>query len=179
MRPFSIFSGTAIGILLIFIGLTAILKTFNIDIPFVRIFIGLLIIYVGATILFGGTLINIDQNTIIFSNKTFKITDYSEDEYNIIFSSGVIDLSELTINDYHKEIEINTIFSSSSILLDSKMPINLKVSSAFGVAEMPNGNKISFGDYDYTNIKEDDNYTLNLKSSVVFGSSTIKYIKWI
>ncbi|MCF8009220.1 MAG: hypothetical protein K9K32_05595 [Halanaerobiales bacterium] len=177
MKSFSIFSGTTIGILLIFIGLTAILKTFDIEIPFVRILIGLLIIYVGVTILFGGTLIDIDHNTIIFSNKTLKVTDFNEDEYNIIFGSGVIDLSELPIQNHHKEIEINTIFGFSSVLLDSKKPIRLDVSSVFGIAETPDGNKINFGDYEYTNIKKNDNYILNLKSSVVFGNSKIKYSK--
>jgi hypothetical protein len=177
MRVNNLFGGTFIGVLLVLVGLAALLRSFNIDVPFGRLIIGLLIIYVGAAILFGGGIIIPDGNTAIFSSTNIRVTDQINDEYTVIFGSGVIDLRDIKSDEVEKNIEINTIFGASEILLDSNKSVRMDVSSAFGRASMPDGNIITFGDYKYNNISEEDNNIVNIEVSTVFGSTNIRNIR--
>src|SRR6056297_3591259 len=125
MRINNLLGGTFLGVLLVLVGLAALLRSFNINIPFGRIIIGLLIIYVGIVFLLGGGIFIPDGNTIVFNSSNIKVNDNVESEYNIIFSSGIIDLTDLNPVDIKNEIEINTIFGYSEILLDSKKNISI------------------------------------------------------
>ncbi|SRR6056297_307616 len=176
MRVGNLFGGTLLGIILILVGLSALLRSYNIDIPFGRIIIGILIVYVGIVILFGGSLFNTDENIILFGDSNIKVVDLVEDEYNIIFGSGVIDLRDVNLDNINKEIEINTIFGSSEVLLDSTKAIRIKGSSVFGQLKLPNGNSVSFGDLNYNNISNQEDKVIYLKSSVVFGESKIRFV---
>ena len=176
MRVGNFFGGTLLGIILILVGLSALLRSYNIDIPFGRIIIGILIMYVGIVILFGGGLFNTDENIIMFGDSDIRVTDIVEDEYNIIFGSGVIDLRDVNLEDLNREIEINTIFGSSEVLLDSTKAIRIKGSSVFGQLKLPNGNSVSFGDLNYNNITNQEDKVIYLKSSVVFGESKIRFV---
>lgn len=177
MRVNNLFGGTFIGVILVLVGLAALLRSFNIDVPFGRLIIGLLIIYVGAAILFGGGIIIPDGNTAVFSSTNIKVADQINDEYSIIFGSGVIDLSDIDSAAVNKEIKINTIFGASEILLDSNKSVRMNVSSAFGRATLPDGNTITFGDYKYNNISEEANNIVNIEVSTVFGSTDIRNIR--
>ena len=70
------------------------------------IIIGVLIIYVGIVILFGGSVFNTDENIVMFGESDIRVTNFIEDEYNIIFGSGVIDLRDINLENLDKEIEI-------------------------------------------------------------------------
>lgn len=177
MRINNLLGGTFLGVLLILVGLAALLRSFNIDIPFGRIIIGLLIIYVGVVFLLGGGIFIPDGNTIIFNSSNIKVTDNAENEYNIIFSSGIIDLTDLNPADAKDKIEINTIFGYSEVLLDSKKNISIDLSSVFGKATAPDGNTVTFGDYKFTNNVSESLSVIRIKSSTVFGGSEIKYIE--
>ncbi|MGM0446040.1 MAG: LiaF domain-containing protein [Bacillota bacterium] len=177
MRVGNLFGGTLLGIILILIGLSALLRSFDINIPFGRIIIGILIIYVGIVILFGGSVINTDENIVMFGESNIRVGDFIEDEYNVIFGRGVIDLRDVNLENLDNRIEINTIFGSSEVLLDSSKPIRIDASSVFGQVRLPNGNSVSFGDLKYNNITDETNKTIYLKSSVVFGESKIRFVK--
>ena len=177
MRFNNLLGGTFLGVLFILVGIAALLRSFNIDIPFGRIIIGLLIIYVGVAILVGGGIFIPEDNVIIFSNSNIKVVNNIENEYTILFGSGTIDLTDINLENVSNQIEINTIFGASEILLASDKPIRIEASSVFGKATVPNGNYVSFGDLDYTNITtEEDNY-INMKVASVFGGTNIRFVK--
>lgn len=98
---------------------------------------------------------------------------YSFREYNLIFSDGKVDLSGFTPQG-RSATKINTIFSSGTIRINSQTPVVLKINSAFGNAEMPDGNSIHLGNYNYaTKSFQPDSDYLEINASVVFGALNI------
>ncbi len=172
MRPF-FFSGFFWGIIFILLGISAILKTFNIYIPLFRVFFALFFIYIGISILTGGTIFKHHHNTSFFSDTEINISNNLEDEYNIIFGQGTIDLTEISL-DKNRYIETNTIFGKGVIKIKSDTPIRIKVSSAFGSATLPNNNSITFGETQFKSkdLAEGENY-VTIDANVVFGALEI------
>lgn len=177
MRFNNLLGGTFLGVLLILVGIAALLRSFNIDIPFGRIIIGLLIIYVGVAILVGGGIFIPEDNVTIFSNTNIKVIDNIENEYTILFGSGTIDLTDINLENLNNQIEINTIFGATEVLLASDKPIRMEVSSVFGKATIPTGNSVSFGDLSYNNVTDEDEKFINLKAAAVFGGTNIRFIR--
>ncbi|MFW6014904.1 MAG: hypothetical protein ACOCZT_02385 [Halanaerobiales bacterium] len=170
------FSEIFFGGLLILIGILAILRSFDFNIPIFRVVIALIFIYIGISILFGNHFIfnQINDNTVLFGNSDMKIVEIEkDDEFNIIFSSGIVDLRKLDITET-QSIEINTIFGSSEVLLNPDIPVDIEGSSAFASLRLPNGNSISFGDTKYKSANDESKPFLKIKSSSVFGSMDIR-----
>ncbi len=171
-----LFTGTFWGIVLILFGISALLRSFNINIPVIRIIFGLIIVYVGISILAGGSVFTTGDNNVIFSDINIRVTDKIEDEYNIIFGNGIIDLREISPDNYGKKVEINTIFGASQILINPNTPISLEASAVFGRATAPDGSTVSFGDYSYRGGSTDDNNPLKIEANAIFGSLDIRNI---
>lgn len=170
-----LFSGFFWGIVLILLGLSLIIKViFNINLPIFRIGFAVLIIYVGIKILVGGRLCCFDNNFPVFNDTSVELKDLKNNEYNVIFGKGVIDLSKASIQDKKIDIKINTVFGEGIVKINPELPIKIFVNSAFAEARMPDGNRISFGNYTYTSktFKEDAKH-LKINASVVFGSLKI------
>lgn len=161
------------GILLIVIGVILLLKyILNINIPVFRTILGVLFIYIGITIIIGGTGIK-DKSNIIFSSGRIKGSSIQR-EYNIIFGSGTIDLSDIEIIDETKKIEVNTIFSQGTIIIKEGTPVVIKASSAFAQARTPDGVNINFGDTTYKPKDFDSSKPyIEIDANVVFGNLEI------
>ena len=71
-----IFSGTFWGIILILFGISIFLRSFDIIVPFLRIIFGLFVIYVGITILSGGSIFTDDPNSAIFNEIAIKLSEH-------------------------------------------------------------------------------------------------------
>ena len=171
------FTGTFWGIILILFGISIFLRSFDIIVPFFRIIFGLFVIYIGITILSGGSILTDDPNSAIFNEIDIKVTDEVNDDYNIIFGDSIIDLTDISVENINKEIEINTVFGSSEILVNSETPIKFKLSSVFGRATTPDATTITFGDYNYISGSEDsDDDLVEIDADVIFGSMEIKNI---
>lgn len=172
-----LFTQTFWGVVLILFGISAILRSFNINIPFFRIFIAFLFIYFGISLMVGGPTFHRsyrDGSTAIFSNVKISAQDITEDEFSIIFGSGELDLRNMEA-DRIKDIEINVIFGSGTVVLDRDQLAEINVSSAFGSAKMPDGNNISFGEYIYRSpaLESGDSPNFIVDGSVVFGELTV------
>ncbi|WP_408956271.1 hypothetical protein [Natroniella sp. ANB-PHB2] len=167
-------SGLFWGVLLILFGISSILKSFNIHLPFFRIIFSLFFIYLGLTILLGGPIFRTDKNTVLFGERRIAVTDEIDKEYNVIFSSGEIDLSNLELEN-NKRLEINTIFGSSVIKVNPNTPIRIVASSAFASIRMPDGDNVVFGESTYHSkgFEEKNNY-IEIEANVVFGSLDIE-----
>ncbi len=177
MRIGFLFTQTFWGVLLILFGISAILRSFNVNIPFFRIFIALLFIYLGISLMIGGPRFHQsyrDGSTAIFSNIKITAQDITDDEFSIIFGSGELDLRGLEA-DQVRNLEVNVIFGSGTVILDREQLAEIKVSSAFGSARMPDGNNISFGEYTYRTpgLEANINPNLTIDGSVVFGEFTV------
>jgi len=169
-----IFSGVFWGVIIILIGLSIILNVvFGIRVPFFRIAFALFLIWLGITLLTGGSFWSRARNKAIFEEKRIdSITPNSK--YDIVFGKGVIDLSKVILEDKVFKVEVNTVFGSGTIQIAPEIPAKIEVNSVFASASMPDGNSIAFGQYTYKsdNLKEDTSYLL-VRAHVVFGGLQI------
>lgn len=124
------------GVLLILWGLSLILRSFNIVWPLAKIFIAIMIIIFGIRLLLG-------NRSCIFSSKTHKHQSYSGikvdsgGDYNIVFASGTIDLTNLRPDS--RDLEINVIFGSAEVILPSNINFDIDATAVFGKNLVPKG----------------------------------------
>ncbi len=169
-----IFSGVFWGAIIVIIGISIILNViFGIHIPLFRIVFALFLIWLGITLLTGGSFWSKDKNKVIFEEKRIDAIKKGN-RYDVIFGKGVIDLSNVVLEEKVFKVEINTVFASNTIEIDSMMPAKIIVNSVFAGARMPDGNTIAFGQYTYKSdsLKEDTSY-LQVQANVVFGGLQI------
>lgn len=169
------------GIFFIAFGLIMVIEHFfPIHIPIFKILIATLFVYIGLKILFGSFGSNIEiskvssENQSLFSTTTFKFSP-SLKEYQVVFGKGTLDLTQADVSQTSIEIQFNTVFGDSEIIVNNKMPIRIESNTAFGSTRYPNKDITAFGKYIYTSdsYKEGQAH-LQINSNVVFGSLHIK-----
>lgn len=168
------------GVMLILLGVAIIIKVvFQINIPLGRLFFAFILIYFGVWFLMGGQWncpIQGNGNTVIFSESRINITNSSTSEYNVIFSRGIMDFTGVGLKSEEvARFQVNTIFGSGVIKLNSNIPAKIIFDSPFASVRLPNGNNITFGsNYAYTtpSFQENQGHLL-IKAVVVFGSLEI------
>ncbi|MGC8764518.1 MAG: hypothetical protein ACP5QT_01350 [Brevinematia bacterium] len=172
-----LWNGIFWGVVLIIFGLSVILKAvFHIDIPVFRLFVAFIFIYIGVKIIIGDKIIKpkATERDVIFSEGEFKYNSEKTKEYNIIFGSGKIDLSDVGELTENKVIKINTIFGGGSLILKKNTPFRLKTSVAFGGISFPEGEAIYFGEKELKQ-GEKSTYFMDVELNVVFGGFKIFY----
>ncbi len=169
-----VFSGLFWGLVIVLAGLSIILNVaFGLKIPFFRILFGLVLIYIGVSMLIGTRVRVRTHNTTVFDESTMEVTKAGE--YNVIFSRSVIDLTRLELKPGRNKVEVNTVFGAAVLKVDPATPVRLRASAAFAGARMPDGNTLSFGDYKWhSDSLNDSTPFLDIEASVVFGSLEIK-----
>ncbi len=167
------------GTLLIVFGISAILRSFNINIPLFRIVLALLLIYVGVSLLLGHKLtFEGNENITIFNESYYSFKDIKNREINVIFGKGIVDLTDYNFKGNNiNELEINSIFSTTEIRISKNNPVKITASSAFASVTMPDKSSIVFGETTY----ESSNKTVNgedlsIKSNSVFANLDIIFI---
>ncbi len=169
-----LFSSFFWGAVVILFGLSIILNAvFHIRIPVFSIIIALIFIYLGLKILFGSFGIKTSKNTVVFSTSDMKCRNKNE-EYNIIFGKGSIDLSEIELEDEHLNFEVNVVFGRGDVLIDPAKPFIIKVSSVFSGAHLPDGNVAAIGNNSYVSPSyvKGEKY-ISVHADVVFGALNI------
>ncbi|MCK4357554.1 MAG: hypothetical protein KAW92_02190 [Candidatus Cloacimonetes bacterium] len=169
-----IFSSFFWGFIIILLGLSIIFRAiFHIRIPFFSLVFALIFIYIGLKILFGAFGIKATHNTIIFSDSKIE-AQKSDNNYNVIFGKGVIDLSNLSPIDRNIKVDVNTIFGEGIIKINPEIPTIIQVNSVFAGARMPEGSVAALGSSEYrTKSFIESKYYLKIKASVVFGELRI------
>ncbi len=168
-------AGLFFGILLILIGISLVLKVvFHVDFPVGKFLIAFIFIYIGIKILAGGSFKPFhpdgEENTVIFGEKKIKLEDLKYGEYNTIFGSCEIDLTDLDSLELDQRLNLNTIFGQTTLLLSEDNSVEIEAETVFGNSELPNQTASFFGDVNYSNAKVEDEKPLKIKSDVVFGS---------
>ncbi len=178
MRMGFIFSEIFWGLLLVVLGLAAILRSFDIHIPIFRLIVAFFLIYLGVSMLLGTPMFDFNYRdagpgNVIFREAQITAEDFREDEINFIFGSGEVDFRGIPAEEIQTR-EINVIFGSTTLILDPEQLVEFDISSVFGSARLPDGNSISFGDYNYRSPGlEAETAELMMDLSVVFGSLEI------
>ncbi len=160
------------GIILIALGLSIIFKViFGISV--FRIVIAAAFILLGILILVGKPSFNSnrDGSDVIFGEKTYKLSQIQNIEYNTIFGKTVYDFRDIdSLPPGKSKLKFNTIFGSTEILLPSNIPVHIKADAVFSAAKLPNGNTVAFGNASYKSTAADtSSSSLYIETSVVFG----------
>jgi|GEM_PF-3702614 len=159
-----------VGLLLITTGIVLILKHyFHLNIPVVRTILALGLIYLGIIILWGGW--TVEKANMIAFNKGTLVIDEKNQEYNLIFSNGQIELPQGVTAQVSERKKVNVIFSNGELRISPGMPVLISVDSAFARTQFPDGAIVNFGSSTYRSkgYVEGEDY-LFIKSSVVFGN---------
>ncbi len=171
MRGGFLFSEIFWGLLLIVLGVSAVLRSFNINIPFFRVVLAFVLIYLGISMLLGGPFVRtVDDSTVIFGELRRSGSELTENEFTVIFGSGELDLRDLDL-EQTDFIEMNIVFGSGKLIIGREQLAEVRVSSAFGNALLPDRTSITFGDYTYLSpdLDRGDRPSLLVEGSVVFG----------
>lgn len=170
-----LFSSVFWGIFLLVSGLLLIIKyIFKLNMPFGRVIFGVFIICIGISLLFfkESSYSYKNANNIIFNNGNLVVSD-SDGDYNVIFSNGTVDLTQLKNNESTKRIKINSVFSKATVLIDSKQSYKFDINTAFGDTSSPDNKHYSFGEYNYTANPDSSQTPIDVETSTVFGSMDI------
>ena len=133
------------GVLLILLGITLLLNTaFGIHIPFFSLLFAFILIYIGMRILLGRRHWWHDRHA--FEDQHIDSVRPG-DHHEVVFGRSDIDLTHVVLQDKVHHVEINTVFGSSVVEVDSRMPVKILASAAFGAVHLPDGNATAFGEY--------------------------------
>jgi predicted membrane protein len=170
MRVGFVFNGIFWGGVLIVLGLLAIVKAvFHLNISLFRIGFALLIIYMGVSMLLSRPHFDVENNTVLFGDRQLFLAE--QDEYNVIFGRGSLDLSALNNQERTRQIGINVVFGEGEIKINPDLPMKIKVSSFLAMAELPDGNQVTMGEYTYqTPSYAEDPARIQVEANVVFGN---------
>lgn len=157
-----------IALLVIGTGLYILIRyALNINMPFIlytpifRMIIGMLIIFIGVYIIMGVYYVG------------DKLPKQKTENYNIYFKTSTIDLSNIQI-DRNKNININSVFSDTVVLINQNIQIHIKASSAFGSIIIPTGDSVSLGEMNFVIGNYDKILYLNVNAA--FAQIRVLYV---
>jgi hypothetical protein len=169
-----IFSGIFWGLVVILFGVSIILNAvFNIHIPFFRVILAILFIYIGIMVLTGGFKFNgkIDKNNVVFGDGTMQYGgDNPNKEFNVVFGRGTTRISDVQLTNGNIQVRISVVFGEGVVEIDTSLPMIIHTSAAFAEAVMPDKAIQAFGNSDWQSSSyTKDGKHLDIQASVVFG----------
>ena len=161
------------GVLIVLIGVLYIINNiFGVNIPVWDILWPVVIILIGISMLFKHRGIKIESE-VIFDEGDLEVSSESQD-YNTIFGKSTYDFRKVKLSKETINIEANTVFGSTEILIDEKIPMRIKASTAFGGVKLHDGNTVAFSEREYfTKAYKKGSPYVNVKVSAVFGGTEI------
>jgi hypothetical protein len=173
--------GLFIGILIVLIGLGIIINViFHIHIPIVKILFGLVLIYIGLRIIFGGwfsfPICHREWGNAVFHHRTYRGFSGDSKEYNAVFGKAVVDLRDIELKEKVTRVKINAVFGGAEVILNEKTPVRIKADAVFGGVQLPENivGALGTSTYQSKNFDENKNY-LCIEGSSVFGGMVIHY----
>jgi len=123
MKMMNLIDGIFWGILLIALGVWFLVRRYvPVNIPVIRIIIAVLFVYLGVRVLVRGPSVR-EKNTVVFSQSEMSYgTGEKGNEYNMIFSSGSVDLTGIPVGERSVSAEVNVIFGSGTLRLSPTVP---------------------------------------------------------
>ena len=176
-----IFRETYWGALIILAGVLLIIRNvFKIDLPVMGIIFPIFIITLGISLIggFRGESWHWSGGkSTLFSDQQFdNIT--GDEHYSVVFGKGSYDLRNLRPTDKDINVDISCAFGGVEIFINPAVPMRIRVSSAFGGGQMPDGHTVAFGQRTYkTPGYLDGAPCVNVKASTAFGGIEIREMK--
>lgn len=166
------------GLVLIIIGISLIVKVvFKVDFPIMKVLFAFFFIYLGVKILagnFGVSKFKTGPNDVVFGESGFVHRQSVPGQQNVVFGKGVFDFRNLNDSVLPAQVQINTVFGNSEILINKATPVVIKVDAAFAGAFLPNQNSTVLGSSNYQSPGLDVTKPyLTIKADAVFSSLRI------
>ncbi len=165
------------GIVFLVIGAVILLNVvFGIHLPIFRILFGLFFVSMGVKIMTGGSWGSCStkhewsdnlKGRIVFSNGKSSPKDLGEledREFNVVFGSGELDLTQTQISEGMNSLEVNTVFGESTVKIPASLAIEPEVNSVAGSLSLP----------PEAEGKSESTKRLKLKLNAVFGSIRVR-----
>jgi hypothetical protein len=129
------------GMVLILCGFSIILNILlGINLPVFRFLVAGFLLYGGILLLTGG------KSSVWHCKK--KVSSSACEEHTRCFSSGAVDLRNVTLNNSQGSptcVVVQSTFSNTKILLSQSIPTNIIIQAAFSHVVMPDNSSFSFG----------------------------------
>lgn len=170
----------ALGVLLL------VQHIINVDLPLMRIFLGLFVVYIGLKMIFGSFGIEINgakvkkvatDTEFVFSSGNFKFNehDHVNKRFSTVFGNSNLDLSDVSKLTSEDKIKIENVFSKTKIKTPADYELNIKSNIAFGSVKVRGQKLGALGEIDYkTPNYENSVKKLNLVIDSVFGEVEIE-----
>jgi len=160
------------GGLVVFIGLSIILRAVGVKFPLFSFALGLFFLWLGASII-----VNAVNRTrargVAFDDAKVEVTGDAS-EYSTVFGRSDVDLTTTRPEGSSRKVEVDAVFGAAVVRIDPNVPMRIQASAAFGSVRLPDGNSVAFGDMNYqTRAFKPDSACIVLKASAVFGSVEI------
>lgn len=169
------------GAIIVLFGLSIILKeVFSFNIPVFKVVFGLFLIYLGGKTLYNafgqGRLSKEGEGrSVVFGRSSiapeFLSGSYS---YDNVFGSQFIDLSQTRLENDFEDIEVNTVFGNTVLILPQGYPAEVEANSVFGSTVLPNTRSQGLGDKQYSIEGQDGLEPIRIETNTVFGKTEIR-----
>ncbi len=176
-----IFRETYWGALIILAGVLLIIRNvLKIDLPVMGIIFPIFIITLGISLIggFRGESRHWGSGkSTLFGDQRFDDISGNE-QYSVVFGKGSYDLRNLKPLDKDINVDISCAFGGVEIFINPAVPMRIKVSSAFGGGQMPDGHTVAFGQRTYkTPAYREGSPCVNVNASTAFGGIEIRQMK--
>lgn len=184
-----------IGSFFLLAGITIFVNLiFGIYIPFGRIFWGLLLLYIGVTLITGrgcrigscgsryhGTATSyanwMGTATIDFDVAKAAQT-ITRSEFNTVMGATDLDLSQIrpdSLATAHMpfDIAINTVFGKTVVKISKDTPVRIDARGAFSDSKLPDHTHITFGSHTYLSHADAQSIPVRISTNTVFGALEI------
>jgi hypothetical protein len=155
---------------------------FKVHLPLVRILLGLVLIYLGVSMLLRGFHVGqswllSDPQSIVFQHGviTPSADSAATNELNVLFSQAEVDLTAIPPPAKDREIKLNVVFGNARVRFDPRLPLKVIASAAFAGCRLPAGDQVVFGEQTYRSEGYREGApAIILRLSVVFGAAELR-----
>ena len=155
------------GILIILLGISVLLRGFNINLPIVKVFFAIVIIMFGVKLLIGGGKPKAQHSSNRISKGNIGLFSTDNQEYTMVFASGDIDLSHLQAG--AKDLEVTIVFGSANVILPSDLRFDIQTTAVLGAIVLPKTGHFGFSDNTTTLNPESAMQPIRIEATSVFG----------
>lgn len=164
------------GIMLVIVGVLLVVnKMTSLSVPIFQVCVGVALVYWGLSWIAGSFKTEfspkVTDSAAVFAKGWFTYSsDKKNDEYNVVFGNGVVDLRNVDLSKGDVEIEVNSVFGQTTVVVTPGTAIQVQASTVFGRTDLPDGNVVVVGKQTYGAGGTAPSGKIILKTNTVFGN---------
>ena len=175
------------GVALVVIGLLFLIQSiFKIDLPILRILLGVGIVYLGVKMIFGSFGLEVrgtklekvaTATSVVFTEADLrsKSDNKVNRDFQTVFGTSKLDLSDLGPEELSEKIEVSAVFGKTQVTTPAGIPLVVETNTAFGSVNVRGDKTTAIGNgiYRTPGFQTDKPY-LKIEANSVFGEVEIR-----